>query len=60
MLSELSGVQATEAVKLVRVLASYACENDDAEDTCFELGRERVEMCGPCEAITFLNALEDA
>jgi hypothetical protein len=56
---ELTSAQAIEAVKLVRVLASFPCENDNDDDTCDRLDLATHQMCGPCHAADFLMSLED-
>lgn len=56
----MSEMQETEALKLVRVLASYVCHGPDEDKTCVQLGMPRHSMCGPCHACDFIDGLPKA
>lgn len=49
-----------EAVKLIRVLASYTCVQDDGDGVVCDEADDRVERCGPCHAHAFLQILDRA
>ncbi len=49
--------QVNEAITLLRAFAHYPCENHDIEGACSDTYKSRVEMCSPCQAGAFVNAL---
>jgi hypothetical protein len=53
--TSIDGQKAVEAIKLIRILASAACEGDDEDETCDRLDLERGEMCPHCHAVAFLR-----
>lgn len=57
---EMTTDQACEAIKLLRALASYECENEDDSQTCVSLDRDRRSSCAPCHAWMLLDELETA
>lgn len=57
---QLTDKQQTEALKLVRVLASYPCHGHDEDTACVQLELPRAAMCGPCHACDFIDKLPKA
>jgi hypothetical protein len=56
---EMTADQACEAIKLLRALASYSCENENDSESCVVLNRDRASTCAPCHAWMLLEDLED-